>query len=171
MCVCRLLVTILWLGLRGTDRWTFSSVQVHSCLLSVRAGKDGWFQLYSPGGVACDDDGELFASMVRRAGTRDLELRAGPGVMCPDSERPTSGLCGQPRSFQAKMVLMVKMVMMTTSVSLSRSLPEQALRQGFAILFSLSLIQQCEEVTLLPHFTDEVAEDQGAGCPSSHSSS
>ncbi|XP_075796113.1 C-Maf-inducing protein isoform X5 [Pelodiscus sinensis] len=38
---------------------------VHSCLLSVRAGKDGWFQLYSPGGVACDDDGELFASMVR----------------------------------------------------------------------------------------------------------
>ncbi|ETE61040.1 C-Maf-inducing protein, partial [Ophiophagus hannah] len=25
--------------------------EVHSCLLSVRAGKDGWFQLYSPGGV------------------------------------------------------------------------------------------------------------------------
>lgn len=42
----------------------FTSWQVHSCLLSVRAGKDGWFQLYSPGGVACDDDGELFASMV-----------------------------------------------------------------------------------------------------------
>ncbi|XP_030678068.1 C-Maf-inducing protein [Nomascus leucogenys] len=39
--------------------------EVHSCLLSVRAGKDGWFQLYSPGGVACDDDGELFASMPR----------------------------------------------------------------------------------------------------------
>ncbi|XP_055030928.2 C-Maf-inducing protein [Misgurnus anguillicaudatus] len=38
--------------------------EVHSCLLSVRSGKDGWFQLYSPGGVACDDDGELFASMV-----------------------------------------------------------------------------------------------------------
>ena len=43
----------------------FTFWQVHSCLLSVRAGKDGWFQLYSPGGVACDDDGELFASMVR----------------------------------------------------------------------------------------------------------
>ncbi|NXD74029.1 CMIP protein, partial [Eolophus roseicapillus] len=42
----------------------FTFWQVHSCLLSVRAGKDGWFQLYSPGGVACDDDGELFASMV-----------------------------------------------------------------------------------------------------------
>lgn len=41
--------------------------QVHSCLLSVRSGKDGWFQLYSPGGVACDDDGELFASMVSPA--------------------------------------------------------------------------------------------------------
>uniref|UniRef100_A0A8C4RC17 C-Maf inducing protein n=1 Tax=Eptatretus burgeri TaxID=7764 RepID=A0A8C4RC17_EPTBU len=39
--------------------------EVHSCLFSVRAGKDGWFQLYSPGGIACDDDGELFASMVR----------------------------------------------------------------------------------------------------------
>lgn len=50
-------------------------MQVHSCLLSVRAGKDGWFQLYSPGGVACDDDGELFASMVRVAGPPQLELR------------------------------------------------------------------------------------------------
>ncbi|KAG9338105.1 hypothetical protein JZ751_027076 [Albula glossodonta] len=39
--------------------------KVHSCLLSVRSGKDGWFQLYSPGGVACDDDGELFASMLQ----------------------------------------------------------------------------------------------------------
>ncbi|XP_048886048.1 C-Maf-inducing protein-like isoform X2 [Brienomyrus brachyistius] len=38
--------------------------EVHSCLLGVRSGKDGWFQLYSPGGVACDDDGDLFASMV-----------------------------------------------------------------------------------------------------------
>uniref|UniRef100_UPI00358FA260 C-Maf-inducing protein-like isoform X2 n=1 Tax=Myxine glutinosa TaxID=7769 RepID=UPI00358FA260 len=39
--------------------------EVHSCLLGVRAGKDGWFQLFSPGGVACDDDGELFATMVQ----------------------------------------------------------------------------------------------------------
>lgn len=47
-----------------TDTLSILCPQVHSCLLSVRAGKDGWFQLYSPGGVACDDDGELFASMV-----------------------------------------------------------------------------------------------------------
>lgn len=46
--------------------------QVHSCLLSVRSGKDGWFQLYSPGGVACDDDGELFASMVRKQETSNI---------------------------------------------------------------------------------------------------
>uniref|UniRef100_A0A671MG44 C-Maf-inducing protein n=1 Tax=Sinocyclocheilus anshuiensis TaxID=1608454 RepID=A0A671MG44_9TELE len=45
-------------------RHLLPSRPVHSCLLSVRSGKDGWFQLYSPGGVACDDDGELFASMV-----------------------------------------------------------------------------------------------------------
>uniref|UniRef100_A0A8C1IW93 C-Maf inducing protein n=1 Tax=Cyprinus carpio TaxID=7962 RepID=A0A8C1IW93_CYPCA len=45
-------------------RHLLPSHPVHSCLLSVRSGKDGWFQLYSPGGVACDDDGELFASMV-----------------------------------------------------------------------------------------------------------
>lgn len=61
-------------------------MQVHSCLLSVRAGKDGWFQLYSPGGVACDDDGELFASMVREVGPPRLELRAGAGVSSPDGE-------------------------------------------------------------------------------------
>lgn len=126
-------------GSASTDRWTFSFVQVHSCLLSVRAGKDGWFQLYSPGGVACDDDGELFASMVRRAGTPELELRAGTGIMSPDSERPTCGLSGQLRSFQAKMVLMVKMALMTTTVSLPRFLPERPLSQGLAILFSVSL--------------------------------
>uniref|UniRef100_A0A8C2X017 C-Maf-inducing protein n=1 Tax=Cyclopterus lumpus TaxID=8103 RepID=A0A8C2X017_CYCLU len=50
-------------GFTNRNMW-FISLQVHSCLLSVRSGKDGWFQLYSPGGVACDDDGELFASMV-----------------------------------------------------------------------------------------------------------
>lgn len=55
-------------GPRGSDPGASPLRQVHSCLLSVRAGKDGWFQLYSPGGVACDDDGELFASMVRGAG-------------------------------------------------------------------------------------------------------
>lgn len=58
----------------GADCCAPSLPQVHSCLLSVRAGKDGWFQLYSPGGVACDDDGELFASMV--GGT-------GPLSVCP----------------------------------------------------------------------------------------
>lgn len=60
--------TLPWyLRLFGTDDVSVPPLrlQVHSCLLSVRAGKDGWFQLYSPGGVACDDDGELFASMVR----------------------------------------------------------------------------------------------------------
>lgn len=49
---------------RPTEKSSVCVFQVHSCLLSVRSGKDGWFQLYSPGGVACDDDGELFASMV-----------------------------------------------------------------------------------------------------------
>ncbi|MGH0122480.1 UNVERIFIED_CONTAM: hypothetical protein FKN15_005398 [Acipenser sinensis] len=65
--------------------------EVHSCLLSVRAGKDGWFQLYSPGGVACDDDGELFASMVHscllsvRAGKDGwFQLYSPGGVACDD---------------------------------------------------------------------------------------
>ncbi|XP_018978478.2 C-Maf-inducing protein-like [Cyprinus carpio] len=38
--------------------------EVHSCLLSVLFGVGGWLQLCGGGGVACDDDGELFASMV-----------------------------------------------------------------------------------------------------------
>lgn len=57
--------TLVVIGRKCNLPNVFTSWQVHSCLLSVRAGKDGWFQLYSPGGVACDDDGELFASMVR----------------------------------------------------------------------------------------------------------
>lgn len=59
--------------------------QVHSCLLSVRSGKDGWFQLYSPGGVACDDDGELFASMVssRRSETENELGELCRGFYCP----------------------------------------------------------------------------------------
>lgn len=65
----------------GTDCCAPSLLQVHSCLLSVRAGKDGWFQLYSPGGVACDDDGELFASMVR--GTGPSVGTAGGDRVCP----------------------------------------------------------------------------------------
>lgn len=62
-------------------------IQVHSCLLSVRSGKDGWFQLYSPGGVACDDDGELFASMVSVWGHRQPELST-PVVVANDGPSP-----------------------------------------------------------------------------------
>lgn len=144
-----------------------SSVQVHSCLLSVRAGKDGWFQLYSPGGVACDDDGELFASMVREVGPPRLDLRAGTGVTSPDSERATASLCGQPGNFQAKLMLLMKTAVMTTTVSFSCFLSEQAPSQRLGMLLSLRLTQQCKEVPLLPSFTDKEAEDQGTNCSGS----
>ena len=37
---------------------------VHQTVLGIREGKEGWFDLYCPGGVACDDDGELYSVMV-----------------------------------------------------------------------------------------------------------
>nr|XP_006817403.1 PREDICTED: c-Maf-inducing protein-like [Saccoglossus kowalevskii] len=39
---------------------------VHTSVCGVRDGKDGWFNIYCPGGLACDDDGELFSVMMRR---------------------------------------------------------------------------------------------------------
>ncbi|KAL8560901.1 hypothetical protein ACOMHN_059085 [Nucella lapillus] len=37
---------------------------VHQTLLGIREGKEGWFHLYCPGGIACDDDGQLWSSML-----------------------------------------------------------------------------------------------------------
>nr|CAB3231877.1 C-Maf-inducing protein-like [Phallusia mammillata] len=37
---------------------------VVTCLLYSREGKDGWLQVFSPGGKLCDDDGQLFSKMV-----------------------------------------------------------------------------------------------------------
>ena len=37
---------------------------VHQTILGIREGKEGWFHLYCPGGIACDDEGELFGRIV-----------------------------------------------------------------------------------------------------------
>lgn len=39
---------------------------VHQMLLSVREEKEGWINLYSPGNIACDDDGDLWSAMLGR---------------------------------------------------------------------------------------------------------
>lgn len=39
--------------------------EVHQMVLGIREGKEGWFHLYCPGGIACDDDGQLWGVMVR----------------------------------------------------------------------------------------------------------
>ena len=41
-----------------------SRCDVHQTVLGIREGKEGWFHLYCPGGIACDDDGELYGVMV-----------------------------------------------------------------------------------------------------------
>ncbi|XP_076470132.1 C-Maf-inducing protein-like isoform X2 [Babylonia areolata] len=38
--------------------------EVHQTLLGIREGKEGWFHLYCPGGIACDDDGQLWGMML-----------------------------------------------------------------------------------------------------------
>ncbi len=40
---------------------------VHQTVLGIREEKEGWFHLYCPGGIACEDDGELYGVMVSRA--------------------------------------------------------------------------------------------------------
>ena len=38
--------------------------EVHQSVLGIREGKEGWFHLFCPGGIACEDEGDLFALMV-----------------------------------------------------------------------------------------------------------
>ena len=38
---------------------------VHQTILGIREGKEGWFHIYCPGNIGCDDDGELWGKMVR----------------------------------------------------------------------------------------------------------
>nr|XP_042903659.1 C-Maf-inducing protein isoform X2 [Parasteatoda tepidariorum] len=38
---------------------------VHLTVLGMRDEKDGWLHLYCPGGMACDDEGELWSKMLK----------------------------------------------------------------------------------------------------------
>lgn len=38
---------------------------VHSMVLGIRDEKEGWIDIYAPGGVACDDDGDLWSLMLK----------------------------------------------------------------------------------------------------------
>lgn len=40
--------------------------EVHQCLLGLREGKNGWFNVYAPMGVACHDEGDLWGYMLTR---------------------------------------------------------------------------------------------------------
>ena len=38
--------------------------EVHKTVLRIREEREGWFSMYCPGAVACDDDGEAFGDIV-----------------------------------------------------------------------------------------------------------
>ncbi|XP_033730617.1 C-Maf-inducing protein-like, partial [Pecten maximus] len=38
--------------------------EVHQTILGIRDGKEGWFHMYTPGSLACDDEGELWGVML-----------------------------------------------------------------------------------------------------------
>jgi hypothetical protein len=40
--------------------------EVHQTILGIREGKEGWFEMFCLGGIACDDDGEMFSLMVKK---------------------------------------------------------------------------------------------------------
>ncbi|KAG8201592.1 hypothetical protein JTE90_011258 [Oedothorax gibbosus] len=39
--------------------------EVHLMVLGIRDEKEGWLHLYCPGGVACEDDGDLWSHMIQ----------------------------------------------------------------------------------------------------------
>ena len=44
--------------------------EVHQTVLGIREGKEGWFEMFCLGGIACDDDGEMFSLMVSSCGKK-----------------------------------------------------------------------------------------------------
>ncbi|XP_076321319.1 C-Maf-inducing protein-like isoform X3 [Tachypleus tridentatus] len=44
---------------------TDPSCDVHLMVLGIRDEKEGWFHLYCPGGIACDDDGDLWSLILK----------------------------------------------------------------------------------------------------------
>ncbi|XP_060566367.1 C-Maf-inducing protein-like [Ruditapes philippinarum] len=38
---------------------------VHQTILGIREGKEGWFHIYCPGNIGCDDDGILWGQMLK----------------------------------------------------------------------------------------------------------
>lgn len=45
----------------GTD----ARCDVHLMVLGMREGKEGWFHIYCPGSIACDDEGELWSILLK----------------------------------------------------------------------------------------------------------
>lgn len=37
---------------------------VHYTVMPLREGRDGWFHLFCPGGLSCNDEGDVYALMV-----------------------------------------------------------------------------------------------------------
>ena len=54
-----------------------SRCEVHQTVLGIREGKEGWFEMFCLGGIACDDDGEMFSLMVRKSIDR---ISINPGI-------------------------------------------------------------------------------------------
>ena len=61
---------LLWCILHRNMKTTIQHIaddarcDVHQTILGIRDGKEGWFHLYCPGGIACDDEGHLYGIMV-----------------------------------------------------------------------------------------------------------
>ncbi len=48
--------------------------EVHQTVLGIREGKEGWFEMFCLGGIACDDDGEMFSLMVCLIPKKTIEI-------------------------------------------------------------------------------------------------
>ena len=48
--------------------------EVHKTVLRIREEREGWFSMYCPGAVACDDDGEAFGDIVSSVDSNLLNI-------------------------------------------------------------------------------------------------
>ena len=40
--------------------------EIHQTLLGIREGKEGWLEIFCPGGISCEDNGKLFIIMLEK---------------------------------------------------------------------------------------------------------
>jgi hypothetical protein len=82
---------------------------VHKTVLGIRDGKEGWFHLYCPGGIACDDDGILFSVIVSQSFAQYVSHS---NISCFFQLKRLMGCCCRRKKFLLSMTKMISPCML-----------------------------------------------------------